>query len=100
MSLLVQPVDGPSPNVGSGATAPYGIPTTTADGLTQQGTGVGLGPNGLAGTTIVNHETEVLPSTIPVPAISPSSPNVNCGKPAAFAGVAATSITNLVPDTN
>jgi hypothetical protein len=90
-TLIVEAIDAPSPNVGSGLALPYGIATTTEEGVSTAGTGQSLS-TATATTTIPNHITEVVPSTIPVPAISPSSANVNCGKPAAFAGVAATSI--------
>ena len=107
MSQILLAIEGPSPNVGSGATAPYGIATNSIDGVDGNGTGSnGLGtvpPNtagtrkslstsGIAGGTFTDNTVQVIPSTIPVPAISPSSPNVNCGKPGAFAGVASTTI--------
>src|SRR5579872_3649728 len=112
MSIPVLPIDGMSPNVLSGrGAANYdqnsGVFT---DGATANVSGTG--GSGLAtpraGTTITNHEIEVIPSTIPVPQINAGvgsgnglltpDPGVACGLPSPNPGQAATSITNVVPD--
>jgi hypothetical protein len=106
MSQIILPVDPPSPNVGSGLKPPYGIPSWPIQGVDGTGVGsnglgnlppdiagTGVGPNGLAGGTMTDDTVAVIPSTIAVPAISVSSPNVRSGLVgAAQLGQAATTI--------
>jgi hypothetical protein len=66
MSQILLAIDGPSPNVGSGATAPYGKATDTLDGVSTEGTGVSLGANGIVGGTMSDQTNVVVPSTRPV----------------------------------
>ena len=81
MSLkLIPAIDGPSPNVGSGLVPPYGKATDTLDGVETEGTGLGLGANGIAATTLSVDETvTTLPSTTAVPQVNSESPGIASG---------------------
>ena len=82
MSQILLAIDGPSPNVGSGLTPPYGVPTTTEDGISQGGTGAGLGTSGIAGGTMVDATISTNPSNRTAYAEDSMSPNVESGLPA------------------
>jgi hypothetical protein len=94
MSQILLAIDGPSPNVGSGATAPYGKATETLDGVETEGTGKSLGANGIAGGTMSDQTSVVVPSTRPVAAVDSSSPGINSGLPATVL-----SVTNATTET-
>ena len=79
---LIPAVDGPSPNVNSGR--PYANdPNTgpfTDSGEGTSGTGPGLGPNGIAATSLPTDETvQVVPSTIPVPQVDAETSGIRSG---------------------
>jgi hypothetical protein len=76
---ILMAIDGPSPNVGSGATAPYGIATTTEDGVSTGGTGTGLGPNGIAQTTYSDSTETTTPSSTTVPQLNQEVTGVHSG---------------------
>jgi hypothetical protein len=81
MTQIVLQIDGPSPNVGSGLTPPYGKATDTLDGVETEGTGLGLGANGIAATTMTDQTTQTLPTTTAVPQVNAEAPGINCGIP-------------------
>jgi hypothetical protein len=76
---ILRPVNGPSPNVGSGLTPPYGVATTTEDGISQGGTGQGLGANGIAGGTLTDQTLTTSPTNRTAYALDSSSPNIDSG---------------------
>ena len=82
MSQILLAIEGPSPNVGSGAVAPYGKNTETLDGVETEGTGKSLDANGIAGGTMSDQTVQTLPSTTSVP-------QVNGGVAAVASGLAA-----------
>jgi hypothetical protein len=106
MSILVKATQGMSPNVNSGLGAGNYAPgagTFTGEGPANDVSGTGGSGNATAGssTTITSHEVEVIPSTIPVPAITAGVAGVASGLSASpNPGASATSITNVVPDQN
>lgn len=95
MTQILRPINGPSPSVGSGLTPPYGVATTTEDGISQGGTGQGLGTNGIAGGTMVDATVTAVPSTRAIAAVDSSSPSVNSG----LAGSYPTSVINATTET-
>ena len=85
----VAPIDGPSPNVGSGLVPPYGIaPVTNEDnGVLNEGTGLSLGLGGIVSPTnfaavITDQEITTNPSTRTAEGNNGMSPNVESGLPA------------------
>jgi hypothetical protein len=93
MTQILRPINGPSPSVGSGLTPPYGQATGTEDGTTTDGTGLGLGPNGIAGGTMADQTSVVVPSTRSVAPVDGSSSGINSGLPATVAPIAGTTET-------
>jgi hypothetical protein len=79
MSQIVLAIDGPSPNVGSGLKPPYGVATTTEDGISVGGTGVGLPSAGITNTTMLDQTVQVIPSTVPVPQVNQETAGVASG---------------------
>jgi hypothetical protein len=79
MSQIILAIDGPSPNVGSGAKPPYGVATTTEEGISVGGTGVGLPAAGITNTTMLDQTVQVIPSTIPVPQVNQETAGVASG---------------------
>jgi hypothetical protein len=79
MTQIVLAIDGPSPNVGSGLTPPYGIPTNTNDAVNTEGTGTSLGANGITNTTMADQTVQVVPSTIPVPQVDAETSGIRSG---------------------
>jgi hypothetical protein len=94
---IILAIDGPSPNVNSGLASQNdrGVgPFTDGASGAVSGTGPGLGPNGIAATSLAVDETvAVLPTTTAVPQVNGGSPGINCGKPSPALQQNATSIT-------
>lgn len=79
MSQIVLAIDGPSPNVGSGLKPPYGVATTTEDGISVGGTGLGLPAAGITNTTMLDQTVQVIPSTVPVPQLNQETAGIASG---------------------
>jgi hypothetical protein len=79
MSQIVLAIDGPSPNVGSGLKPPYGVATTTEDGISVGGTGLGLAAAGITTTTMLDQTVQTIPSTVPVPQLDQEVASVQSG---------------------
>ena len=73
MSQIVLAIDGPSPNVGSGLKPPYGVATTTEDGISVGGTGLGLPAAGITNTTMLEPDRAGHPLHRPGPAAQPGN---------------------------
>jgi hypothetical protein len=81
MTQIVLAIDGPSPNVGSGLTPPYGRATDTELGVQTEGTGLSLPAAGITNTTMPDQTVQVIPSTVPVPQLNQEAPGVSSGLP-------------------
>jgi hypothetical protein len=79
MSQILMGYDGPSPNVGSGKVPPYGKATDTLDGVETEGTGLGLGANGIAATTMTDQTEQVVPTNIIVPQVTQEVAGIRSG---------------------
>jgi hypothetical protein len=99
MTQILAPIDGPSPNVGSGLTPPYGKATDTVDGVATEGTGLGLGATGIAGGTMTDGTAPgPVPSTRAVSAVDSSSSGINSGLAATKAAVTNPTTVSLPSD--
>ena len=80
---LIPAIDGVSPFVNSGlpyANSPGTGPFTDSGSGCNSGTGPGLGPNGIAATSLPTDETvQVVPSTIPVPQVDAETSGIRSG---------------------